>query len=465
MKADLYEDISRLMFESRLGEHLSRAVPRYEKLYDLYKGKHEINHRTVGKNKPNNRLSADFYGKLIDTEIGYFLGRPIVFNSENNEALDNLGTILVNNEFDELIMEVGKEASIKGKSYMMIYQDEDSETKLCRLSPESVFTFESKRGRGEIGVAVRIYEEVDEYENTHIYLEVYDKEHIHYLDFTSGVLGVDKRYEVNPVSHIFPGVPIIEVKNNEEEMGSFEKVISLVEAYDLLLSDTSNEHEAYRNAYLLLKNLTADSDTMDKLRDSGIIEVYDDGDAKFLSKPILDSAIESHLNRLATDIHRFADIPDLSDENFAGNLSGVAIRFKLLGLENKCIIKERKMTKAIRRMVRLLNGVLAVKDGGEVIDVTKLQLIFNRNIPNNLTEIVDTVVKLDGMVDKDTLLSLLPFVESPQEVIEKLEREKDNYANDVERYANANFIQDTEDEATEQRFGQFSKDDEELEVI
>ena len=44
-------------------------------------------------------------------------------------------------------------------------------------------------------------------------------------------------------------------------------------------------------------------------------------------------------------------------------------------------------------------------------------------MPNNITELVDTVCKLDGKVDKETLLALLPFIDNPKEVLEKLEAE------------------------------------------
>ena len=438
MKADFIEELTQEDIEELLSNHYSNDVGRYNFLYDLYKGKHPILFRQVGENKPNNRLVSDYYGKLVDTEIGYFLGKPIVFTSEQEKALDELGTILVINEFDELIMEVGKEASIKGKSYILMYQNEDSDTHLCRLSPENVITLESKFGRGEIGIAIRTYEETTRDDEEILYVEIYDKEKVYYYKMISGTLSLDERYKVNPMPHIFGVVPIVEIPNNEERLGSFEKVITLVEAYDKLLSDTSNEHEAYRNAYLVLKNLTMDVEADKKLKESGVLEVFDDGEAYFLQKPILDSAINSHLDRLSNDIHRFSDIPDMSDENFAGNLSGVAIRFKLLGLENKCITKERKMAKGIRKVIRALNQVLAVKCD-EVIDVTTLNIVFTRNLPNNLTEIVDSVVKLNGIVDKETLLSLLPFVESPAEVLEKLANEEDTYANDLKRYEDMAF--------------------------
>ena len=104
---------------------------------------------------------------------------------------------------------------------------------------------------------------------------------------------------------------------------------------------------------------------------------------KFITKEIQTEALENHLNRLEKNIHKFSAVPDLSDENFAGNLSGVAIRFKLFGLETKCIIKERKMEKAIKELVRVLSVPIHVNTGREV-DVLNLKVEFSRNVPNNL---------------------------------------------------------------------------------
>ena len=89
------------------------------------------------------------------------------------------------------------------------------------------------------------------------------------------------------------------------------------------------------------------------------------------------------------------------------------------------------MEKAIRDLVRVLAVPLRVLTGHEV-DVINLKVEFTRNVPNKLTEIVDTVTKLDGKVDKETLLSLLPFIDNPKEVLEKMEQEAqaDRKAND-----------------------------------
>lgn len=74
---------------------------------------------------------------------------------------------------------------------------------------------------------------------------------------------------------------------------------------------------------------------------------------------------------------------------------------------------------------------------------SNLKVEFSRNVPNNLTEIVDTVTKLDGKVDKETLLSLLPFIDNPKEVLEKLEADKERDRQSTDPYSTQNITEDS----------------------
>lgn len=427
-----------------ISKYILNQVPELVHNYELYKGKHKIEDRVVmDTNKPNNKLTNDFYGYIIDTTIGYFLGSPIQIQFENKEVELALNTILQDNFKDDLFMEIGKEMCIKGHSALMVYQNEQSETKLVRLPKEKVIFIYDEDGGIDVVGAIRFYNTTEFNRGTKeefINIEVYtDTEITHYrakgTGSNVGELSLNMNYKVNPQPHIYGVVPIIDFQNNEEGFSDLQKVESLVDDYDRILSDSSNEQEAYRNAYLMIKNMVLNEKSLQRLKEEGIIEVDDDGDVKFVTKNIQDSAIQSHLDRLSTNIFKFAQTPDLSDEKFAGNLSGVAIRFKMFGLETKCIIKERKMNRAIRQLVKILSVPLKVLVGDD-IDHTDADIIFTRNLPANLTEIVDTVVKLNGVVDQETLLSLLPFIPDTTAVIEALNKEQDSIQVDVERANN-----------------------------
>ena len=79
---------------------------------------------------------------------------------------------------------------------------------------------------------------------------------------------------------------------------------------------------------------------------------------------------------------------------------------------------------------------------GKEISLRNLKLEFKRNIPANITEIVDTVCKLDGKVDDETLLALLPFVDNPKEVLEKVKAQKKENQKLFDPYSQENIEED-----------------------
>lgn len=457
-----------------ISTHTKKVAPKYKKYQKLYENKHKIANRPrKDENKPNNKLSNDFFGQIIDNTVGYFLGNPIILNYtepkkgkslvelnpadvgvdlgqiEDTVMQDALDKICMDNDKDDLFMEWGKEAMIKGLSHILTYQNEDSKTKFMRLSPEDVILVYKNSSTKELQYGIRLYDiDTEDTDTVTHYAEVYDSTGYDVFKCVEG--GSTKMGRstaeytfVERHPHIYGMIPIITMYNNEERMSDLERVESIVNDYDKVLSDVSNEFEAFRNAYLMLKNMVVSADSVQKLKDEGILEVMENGDAKFLTKQIQTEALENHLNRLEKNIYKFSQVPDLSDENFAGNLSGVAIRFKLFGLETKCIIKERKMEKAIRDLFRVISAPLRVLTGKEP-DVLNLKIEFTRNIPNNITEIVDTVAKLEGKVDKETLLALLPFVDNPKEVLKKLKQDAEEAKKSADPYSPANVNADAE---------------------
>lgn len=421
-----------------INNHLQNEVPRLKQLYEYYKGNHTILDRKMpDPTKPNNKLVNNFYGQIVDDILGYFLGIPVIIQHNfDDDIQEQLDIIFNENDKDDLFMEIGKEMSIKGKSALLVYQDENSRTRLAQIPAEEIIFIYDNSKPDELLYAIRVYELEQVQSSGEVkrirYVEVYDKYTITYYIEDEGEYVLDNG-RPNPVPHIFEDVPIVPFVNNKEEMGDFEKIITLVNDYDRVISDASNEQEAFRNAYLVLINMIADKELIERLKQEGILALDEDGDARFLTKNIQTDALENHLNRLEENIYRFAQVPNLSDEKFAHNLSGVAIKFKLFSLENKCIIKERKMVKSIKKVLKLLAKPIKVITGKEMrlVDIT---IKFTRNVPANLLEVSQVVTNLNGLVDKHTLLSLLPFVDDPDVVLELLQKEQEWYSFDLSNY-------------------------------
>ena len=228
---------------------------------------------------------------------------------------------------------------------------------------------------------------------------------------------------VRETRHYFGEVPVVEYIANTERMGDFETIISLVDAYNLAVSDSVNDINYFNDAYLLLKNLIGtEPEEIEEMKNNRAMLTDEEGDAKWLVKQVNDKHIENIKERLVADIHKFSMTPNLQDEKFASNLSGVAISYKLIGLENKTAVRERKFATGIRYRNKLIVNLLNVK--GANFNPLDIKPVFTRNIPQNLNELVNTVVSLQDIVPNIELLSQLPFLEDPEKAQQDLEEQR-----------------------------------------
>ena len=133
------------------------------------------------------------------------------------------------------------------------------------------------------------------------------------------------------------------------------------------------------------------------------------------------------------------------------NTSGVAMEYKLLGLEMITKTKSRYYQQGLKKRIRLYCNYLNLKNFA--INPTSIIVTFKRSLPKNMLELSQIVANLDGRVSQKTLISQLPFVEDPDGEIEALKEEKrENIERQQELFrATANNRAD-EDEVNEEAY-------------
>jgi SPP1 family phage portal protein len=147
--------------------------------------------------------------------------------------------------------------------------------------------------------------------------------------------------------------------------------------------------------------------------------------AEYLIKNINDSALENYKDRLNNDIHRFSNVVNMSDQNFGGNLTGIAIKHKLTGMEYITGIKETKFKKGLMRRIELATTVLNIKTS-DVYLYAEIKPVFTRNMPTNEGELTNLAKSLVGIVSDQTVLSMLPQVDDVVAEMEMIAKEKEN---------------------------------------
>lgn len=426
------------MIKSAIKGHEAQRS-RMIKLHERYKASvagTPILTRTIEQpNKVNNKVNTPFFSTIIDTKVGYFSGRPITYDLnelsyESNQARYTLHDKAIQsfnrrNSIQKLDAETTKMASICGYAIRLLYIDLQGRERVMVIPPWEVIVLDNE-DTGETACAIRYYEvDVQDGNKTRkaIRAEVYDQTEIsYYLQDKEGNFYMDIQEEVNPRPHMFQNVPVIKFKNNEEELADGERVLNLIDAYDRSISDLNSEIEQLRLAYMIFKGVEPDEETMKRAKQTGGFGVDSDQDIVFLTKNLDSQAIEVHLDRLADNIMRFSDTVNLTDKSFGGNLSGIAIKYKLFGLESKCGIMEMNFQESLYRQYEVLCTALSTK--GIEINPEDVFFTFSRNAPVNVAEEIENNVKLKGLVSEKTRLGRLSFVSDVEKEMAQMEMER-----------------------------------------
>lgn len=395
---------------------------RVENLYNYYRGQTKILQRTVSDStKPNNKIANPFPAYITNTLSGYFAGEPITYKSMDEAYVDELNLILNYNDASFVDMELARSASICGTAYELHYVDEEGMPRFTFINPLEMIVVYDSTVENHILYAIRVIPQFDIQKNQQYYdVYIYDKEKIR--QYKAGAMLSNLTF-VDEISHFYGKVPVVVYQNNNDNLGDFELVIPLIDAYDAIESDTLNDYEAFVDAFLILKGLTADADDIAQMKENRTLLLDNDADADWLIKQESGNTTEQMKQRIVADIHKFSCCPDLTDKEFAGNASGVAIKYKLLGTEDVVSTKERYYKRGALRRLELITNILNLK--GNAYDYRSVEIIFTRALPTNETEMADVISKLSGIVSTETLLSLLPFIENTKQEMERLEAEKE----------------------------------------
>ncbi len=221
--------------------------------------------------------------------------------------------------------------------------------------------------------------------------------------------------EPNSYFHFFGDVPIIEYYNNGDRQSDFGQVTGLIDAYNLLQSDRVNDKEQFVDAILLIKGQILgdtpdeESETYRAIREFGVMTMDDGGDARWLTRQLDEGSVELLRKSLESDIHKFSGVPCMDDVNFSGNASGVALRYKLLAFEQLTKIKERYFAEGLRLRLKMISNAMFALSGIQ-IDPSDLEIFFTHSLPENETEMAQTVSLLKDIVPREKLMKLIPFV-------------------------------------------------------
>ena len=402
---------------NRFRVNVEPKLHRYKNYYDGLQA--ILNKSYTDASKPCNKTVINYCKNIVDSYCGY-LATPSYISYSSQNDIEDIMEILRYNDYQAEDADFLLNALIYGTSAELMYNDSQSKTRFKLINPTQCFGVYDDSLTGDLMYFVRMYA-VNEWDNTDIYnVDVYSDTDIkHYT--MSGYNGYLEFKGEEP--HYFSQCPA-NIFNLPDERSIFDCILSLQDAANELLSSEIDDYSAFCDAYLLLLGADAEVEDIAAMKQNRVLILPEGANAAWLTKNASDTQVENILKRIHDSIYRIAQCPDFSSETFVGGVSsGVAIRYRLTGMETRAAKIAAEMKKALQRRVEIISGVAQLKLGEEIF--RDINIDFKRNIPEDITATVQLINSLKGSVSDATLLGQLPFIDDVNNELEALEAQKE----------------------------------------
>jgi len=407
-----------------------QAAGRYSRLEDYYRGEHP-SLRRPGRDEV--KVAVNYARYVVDVGLGYYLGESVKYDANERRHRDHgrkpldLRPLLDCYDAGDLAqvdLEIGRQMGTFGDCVELCYASKEGRPRSACIDPRNAVlvcdaTVEHEKRfalvwerrekvTGERYYAVTVYTDrtVKQYQSDDLKTAVFHQ---------VGETGV----------HYFGEVPVIAYENNSLRQGDFEQIIPLMDAYNALMSDRLTDKRKFVDALLVFFGMTLREGDEGRLaREKFLDGAPLDARAEYIQKTFDEAGVQVLADALVREMHKMTLTVDMSDEKFAGNSSGQALKLKLFTMSLMVRNKMRRMEQGLRERLRLYSRWLSVMGQMDEVDGRDVDVVFTVNLPVDEGSVLDLVTRLQGIVDEQTLLAQLWFIRDPAEALENIRRER-----------------------------------------
>lgn len=407
------------LLQKMINHFVVSVQPKLNKYKNYYDGIQAILRKAYADpSKPCNKTVINYCRNIVDSYCGY-IASPGCISYSSKEDIDEIMNILRYNDYQAEDSDYLLDALIYGVANELMYMDNESKVRFRLIDPAMSFGIFDDSLTQDLLYFVRIYKQNAWSDDDIHCVDVYDDYYVKHYTMT-GMNGGLKF--VGEEFHFFGQCPA-NVFTMPDEKSVFDCIINIQDSVNELLSAEIDDYSAFTDAYLVLEGVDADSDDIAAMKRNRVMLIPTGAKASYLTKNANDTQIENILKRLHDAAYRIAQCPDFSSESFVGGVSsGVAIKYRLTGCETRSGKIEAEMKKALQRRVEIICGMAALKLGEAVF--RDIDISFKRNIPEDMTAVINMVNSLKGTVSDQTLLGQLDFVSDVNAELEALQEQK-----------------------------------------
>ena len=390
-----------------------------------------------------------------------------VIGAEQNssqKAYEKMLSDFANDTFNEVLQDLVIGASCKGFEALHVYYDENGDLQYCIVPANEIIPIYDTNHQKELIEVIRYYNitVVKNGKNyTHKKVEYWTKDNVTYYMQKQGDLYVkDSSIEENPAphwwgitnlngfnskkqGHSWGRVPFLILKNNRNSTTDLEHIKGLIDAYDLISSEGTNNFLDLVDLYWTIEGAGGEnaSSILKRLQINKAVSVQSTGDSKITAKQIelpVAGRLE-FLKMLRKDIFQFGMGIDTDSDKFGNAPSGVSLKFQYTLLDQKAGNMIAKLKKVIKGLLWYVTNDYNSKHNTNY-NAYDIQVDINKNMITNDVETVSMIQNSKGIVSDKTLLAAHPFVTDINAELQELEtqeqKELSKFESEMLKYGN-----------------------------
>ena len=396
----------------------------YEKMYRYYKGDTDAMRRyKFVSERSNLKINTNYIKKFIKEEVSYTVGNDITYESRSgdNNIINDIEYYTAH--WDELHdSDLMKYLLMFTKVYEIYYLEENGDFCSKIIKPTDGYAYTDNSGK----ILFFIHAFKNDFDNTTQYIDVYTDNYIYHLDSKFNEIA-------KPTFNIFGEVTVSNgVLTLEEYFDSlYNDIKGLQDANETNFSDIGNEICDFRSAYLVFTGCELEKEKIPEMKELGILNAKDkDSTIKWLIKDINDTFIQNTLDRYVDTMYQLACHIN-HNEGMVSNISSIALRSRLIALENKCDLEEKAHKNIVKNRNRFLCMYLNLKKNKNY-DYKDIKALYTPNIPtDDLATAQMLAVIPEGTISKDTARGKSSFINNKVNEADKVKKEQDAEIPDI----------------------------------
>lgn len=362
---------------------------------------------------------------IVGLNCGYLLGNAVSYNVSDGADITPVQEAYDEQKIQNTDIRLENDASKFGHGFERIYIDENKKPRSAAIDPRNVILVRDNTVEHRKLFALVYVEAVNE--KGEVIDDQYDLTIVTRDKVMERTLKGGALVETDTVDapHFFGDVPIVEYQNDDDIIGDFEAVVTLIDSYNTLQSARLDDRLKTANALMLVSGAELTDEQVDEVMHGRLANLPEGAKVEYITKSTNEQESETLRISIADDIHKISMTPDVSDKNFAGTSSGVALQYKLFTFEKHAKDKERCFEAALMERFALYNNYFNKVENMAIVPTGKIDAIFKRALPQNDVETANMINSLAGLVDKETLVSQLSFVNDAKEIVAAAEKEEE----------------------------------------